>query len=104
MRDFLDSHKNMISHHHYFADKHIMFLINKIKDAEIQESKRIYNDAINKMNGYFMLAKRFPRVHENTPKFIYNTEKELTEYELNILFFAGAIQPVYDATSSDEDD
>lgn len=81
--------------HHMISQKQIEAIQNRLEEEAKTEAKKTINKAIAKMNGYFMLANLFPRVHENTPKFIYETEQMLNDSELHILFFSMAVEPVY---------
>lgn len=94
---------NNVCFHHNLNKKHIDKIFYDMHKKTKDNSEIIYNDAVKKLKGYFLLAKRFPRVHDNTPQFIRHTESVLTEGELHILFFATANEPVFEDTDSNMD-
>lgn len=94
---------NNVCFHHNLNKKHIDKIFYDIYQKTKDNSKLVYNNAVKKLKGYFLLAKRFPRVHDNTPRFIRHTESVLTEGELHILFFSTANEPVFEDTNSNTD-
>ena len=94
-RGAVEASINGVGSRHWISREHVRAIERRIEEEGKAKSEVNYRKAIAKMNGYFMLARLFPRVHNNTPLFIRETERDLNESELHILFFSMAAQPVY---------
>lgn len=101
----MSSFKCSPGQNHWFMRSHIRHIITDLENKTKEKAKEAHNDAVKKINSYFLLAETFPRIHDNTPAFIRNTENVLSDGELHILFFAAASQPVFgDDIDTDSDD
>ena len=75
---------------HWISRYHVTAIENRLEEKAKAKARVNIDKAIAKMNGYFMLARLFPSVHDNTPLFIKQTERDLNDSELHILFFSMA--------------